>query len=198
MFNEKQILRKPTLWPRTKAVAAHTACQISNLIHSFIHCLSLTFPLQVHIKWLTPSGPCRATTCRDRELTLTHIHIFWAHKDMEGFPGWGISSMPGLPPRRYEHERRYTIYVPILSNKANMKGWLWPPNDIREPCSSKASRHLSYRWRKTAIKISPKELIPTRNQTRVRWVTGAHAIACSTAVDGFDSCLGKNFWLIFF
>ena len=27
---------------------------------------------------------------------------------MEGLPGWGISSMPGPPPRQHEHERRYT------------------------------------------------------------------------------------------
>ena len=34
------------------------------------------------------------------------------------------------------------------SNKAKMKGWLWRPNDIREPGGPKASWQLSYRWGK--------------------------------------------------
>ena len=37
----------------------------------------------------------------------------------------------------------------IHSNKANMKWWLWRPNDIRETCGTKVSWHLSYRWGKT-------------------------------------------------
>ena len=35
----------------------------------------------------------------------TVIH-FWPHKDMEDLPRWGISSIPGPPPRQHEHERR--------------------------------------------------------------------------------------------
>ena len=35
--------------------------------------------------WLTPPGSCRATTCRERELTLDHIH-FCPHKDMDSIP----------------------------------------------------------------------------------------------------------------
>ena len=37
---------------------------------------------------------------------ITHLP-FWPHKDMEGLPGWGISSIPGPSPRKHKHERRY-------------------------------------------------------------------------------------------
>ena len=53
-------------------------------------------------------GPCRVTTCQERQLTLDHI-IFWPHKDMDDLPGWGINSMPEPPPRQHKHERRYTL-----------------------------------------------------------------------------------------
>ena len=34
--------------------------------------------------------------------------LFWPHKDVKCFPGWGISWTPGPPPRQHEYERRYT------------------------------------------------------------------------------------------
>ena len=40
------------------------------------------------------------------KLWITYI-LFWPHKDMEGLPGWVISSMPGPPPRQHKHERQY-------------------------------------------------------------------------------------------
>ena len=45
--------------------------------------------------WLTPPGPYRHTTCRQRELTLDQVHTFLPHQDMEGHSVWGISSMRG-------------------------------------------------------------------------------------------------------
>ena len=56
----------------------------------------------------------------------------------------------------------HTIHAPIHSNKANNKGWLWRPNDIRGPCERKASWHLSYRWGKTAEKTFTQETCPDR------------------------------------
>ena len=41
------------------------------------------------------------------KLWITYI-LFWQHKDMEGLPGWEISSMLGSPPRQHKHERQYT------------------------------------------------------------------------------------------
>ena len=40
-------------------------------------------------------------------LWITYM-LFWSRKDMEGHPGWGISSMPVPPPRQHKHKRRYT------------------------------------------------------------------------------------------
>ena len=52
----------------------------------------------------------------------------------------------------------HAIHAPIHSNKANMKGWLWRPNDIWGPCGPKASRHSFYRWEKTPKKPHPRKL----------------------------------------
>ena len=76
----------------------------------------------------------------------------------------------------------YTIRTHIHSNKANMKGWLWRPNDSRGPCGPKASWLFFLQVRKNPEKASPRYLIPTMDRTRDRCVTGAHATACSTAV----------------
>ena len=124
-----------------------------------------------------------ATTYREKELTLNHIHTFLTNKDMEDLPGWVISSMLGPPPRLHKHERWYTsMHAPIHCKKANMKGWLWRPNDTRGHCRPKASWHLSYRWGKTPKKSSPRKLVPTGNRTWARWVICVHATAYSTVV----------------
>ena len=52
----------------------------------------------------------------------------------------------------------HTTHALIYSNKANMKGWLWRPNDIRVPWGPKASWHLSYRWGKTTKNPHPGNL----------------------------------------
>ena len=49
----------------------------------------------------------------------------------------------------------------------------------------KVSWRLSYRWGKTPKKISLRKPVPTRDRTRARCVTSAHAITCSTAVGIF-------------
>ena len=81
-------------------------------------------------------------------LWITNIH-FWTHKDMEGLPGWVISSMPGPPPTQHEHERQY-----IPSTHTSILKWrIWKDDYdgqmiFGEPCGPKASWHLSYRWEK--------------------------------------------------
>ena len=77
----------------------------------------------------------------------------------------------------------HTIHVPIHFNKANMKEWLWRPNDIRGPCGPKASWHFCLTGEEKLRKISPRKLVPTGYQTRAPCVTGARTTACSTAVD---------------
>ena len=109
-----------------------------NVQYSFFHYLSLTSLLKESSRdsrypGLTDSRPVG----RGNWLCITYIH-FWPDKDMESLPGWGISSMPGPPPRQHEHEKtRHTIFAAIHANKANMKGWLWWPNDIRGLCGLK-------------------------------------------------------------
>ena len=88
--------------------------------------------------------------CRERELTLDHIHTFLTTQGH------------GVPPRMRnqlnavaisETKRTWktihTSQASIHSNKANMKSLLWRPNDIRGPCGPKSSCHLSFRWGKT-------------------------------------------------
>ena len=103
--------------------------------------------------WLTPLGPYRATTCRERELTLEHVHTFLT------------TQWHGVPPPKMNQlnvwatsettrtlKKLHTIHAHIHSNKANMKGWLWRPNDIRGPCGPNVFRDLSYTWGKTPKK----------------------------------------------
>ena len=78
-----------------------------------IHHLSLNLSLIGTFTWLMPPGPYRASTCRERQLTLDQVQyiLFWPHKDMESLPGWVISSMRWPPPRHHKHERRYTPFT---------------------------------------------------------------------------------------
>ena len=39
-------------------------------------------------------------------------------------------------------------------------------------------------------KTSPMKIVPTGDRTRARWVTGAHATACPTAVDPYFENIG--------
>ena len=102
---------------------------------------------------------------------------------MEGRSWWVISSMPELPPRQHEHERRYTAFTqPFILTRGLWEIWGWP-NDIRGPCRPKVSRHLSHRWGKIPKKTSSRTLILTGDRTRACYVTSAHATACITAMD---------------
>ena len=99
-----------------------------------------------------PPGPYRATTCRERELTLDHMHTFLTTQGHGGSPRMRDQLNAGAT---FETTRTlktmHTFHAPIHFNKANMKG-LWRPNDIRGPCGPRATWHLSYRWGKTPKK----------------------------------------------
>ena len=93
---------------------------------------------------------------------ITYI-LFCPHKDMEGLPGWVICSMPGATSETAQTWKTiHTRHTLIHSNKANMKWWLWRPNDIRGPCGPKVSWHLSYRWGKLRKNII-QETCPDRS-----------------------------------
>ena len=96
-----------------------------------------------------PPRPYRATTCRGRELN------FGSHTYFLTTQGYGV------PPQMRDQlntgatsetaqtwKTIHTRHTFIYSNEANMKWWLWQPNDIQGPCGPKVSWHLSYRWGK--------------------------------------------------
>ena len=134
--------------------------------------------------WLTPPWPYRATICRERELIQDHIHIFLTTQGHGGPPRTSDQLSAGATSETTQTWKTiHTIHAPIHSNKANMKGWLWRPDDIRGPCGPDASWHLSDRWGKNLEKTSTRKLLPIWDRTRARCVTGAHATVCSTMVD---------------
>ena len=91
----------------------------------------------------------------------SHIYFFVHTRTWRASPDEGSVQCRGLGHLSETTETwktMHTIHAPIHSNKANMKGWLWRPNDIRGPCGSKASRHLCYGWGKTQKKPHPRNL----------------------------------------
>ena len=125
----------------------------------------------------------RATTCREIEVTVDHIH-FWPHKDMDGLSGWVISSMSGPPPRQHEHERRYTPFTHpfILTRRISTDDY--DGQMIFGDVVGLKLRDISLIGEgKPRKKTSPRKLLPPGDLIRARRVTGAHAIACSTEVD---------------
>ena len=97
--------------------------------------------------WLTPPGPYRAMTCRGRELISDHIHTFLTTQGHGGPPRMRNQLNAGATSETAQTWKTiHTRHTLIQSNKVNMKGWLWQPNDIRGPCGPKVSWYLSYRW----------------------------------------------------
>ena len=91
-------------------------------------------------------------------LWTTYI-LFWPHKDMKGLPGWGISSMPGPPPRQHKLERRYIPGTHSVS--PTRRTW----NDdygsqmiFEDLCGPKVSWHLVLQVRKKPKKPLPRNL----------------------------------------
>ena len=108
------------------------------------------------------------------KLWITDI-LFWPHKDMEGLPGWVISSMLGPPPRQHKHERQYTPSTHSVSPTRR----IW--NDdydgqmiFGDLGGTKVSWHFSYRWGKTPKKTSPRKLVPTGDPTYITKVFSLH------------------------
>ena len=69
-----------------KLTSGYLDTYYKDLLHSFIHYRSLTSPVWVLFTRLTPSGPYRTTTCRERELASDHIHTFWTTQGRGGPP----------------------------------------------------------------------------------------------------------------
>ena len=153
-------------------------CTKKQSTYSFIHCRCLTSPLKMHFTWNTPPGPYRGMTCRERELTLDYAHTFLTTLGHRGPPRISDQLNAGATSEtRQTWKTIHNIHASFHSNKANMKGWFWRPNDIRGPCEPKDSWHLSYKWGKTPKKTSPRRLFPTGDRIRTRCTTSVHATA---------------------
>ena len=111
----------------------------------------------MHFTWLTPPGPYRATACRERVLTLDNMHIFLITQGYGGSPRMRDQLNAGaISETVRKWKTSHTSHASIHSNKENMKGWLWRPNDIRGPYRHKASWHMSYTWEKLRKNLTEK------------------------------------------
>ena len=109
--------------------------------------------------------------------------LFWPHKDMEGFPGWVIGPVPGLPPRQHKHERRYTpTTLPFI-----LIGRIWKDyydgQMIFGDLVGLKLPEICLIGEEKPQKTSPRKLVLTGDRTRACCMTGTRATACSTMVD---------------
>ena len=101
-------------------------------------------PLIGSFTWLTPPGPYSAMACRGRELNLDHIHTFLTTQGYGGPPRMSDQLNAGATSETAQTWKTiHTRQTLIHSNNANMKWWLWRPNDIRGPYGPKVSWHLT-------------------------------------------------------
>ena len=81
----------------------------------------------------------------------------------------------------------HSINVTIHSNKANMKGWIPRPNDIRGPLWTLKLPDICLTDEEKPQETSPRILLSTGDRTMAHCVTGAQTTACSIAVDTFGN-----------
>ena len=132
--------------------------------------------------WLTPPGPYRATTCRERELNYGSHTYFWPHKDMEGLLGCVIGPMPGPPPRQHKHERQYTPSAHSVIPTRRIWNDDYDGQMIFGDLVGLKLPDIRLTGEEKPRKTSPRKPVPTGNRTRTRCVASAHATTCSTAL----------------
>ena len=111
-------------------------------------------PLIGSFTWFTPPGPYRVNDLSGRKLISgSHTYFFDHTRTRRASLDEGSAQYRGHLRDKRTWKTIHTIHTPINSNKVNMKGWLWLPNDIRGPCEPIASWHLSYRWGKSPEKL---------------------------------------------
>ena len=138
----------------------------------------------MHFTWLTPPGPYRARTCRERELTLYHRDTFLTTQGHGGPPrisdqlNAGTSSETTRIKDDTHHSRTHSFQQGEYGKDNNYDGQMI----FREPWGLKLP-DICLTGEENPRKTSPRKLVPTGDTTRARWVTSAHTTACSTAVD---------------
>ena len=82
------------------------------------------------------------------KLGITYI-LFWPHKDMEGLPGWVISSMSGhLRNRTNMKDDTHQVHTHSFEQDEYEMMIMTAKSYIRGSCGPKVSWHLSDRWGK--------------------------------------------------
>ena len=145
---------------------------------SYLIALSeFNLPIISSFTWLTPPGPYRATTCREKKL-ISGSHTFFLTTQGLGEPprmrdqlNAGANSETAQTWRRYIPGTHSVIPTRRIWNdvySGQMK--------FGDLCGPKVSWHLSYRRGKKPEKTEKTSLrkpIPTGDRTRARCVTGA-------------------------
>ena len=103
-FNQNKVSKRDVRWPYwyERGGGVNIVLFISGS-----HLWTCVYIYVTHGSWALQSHDLSG---KGIKLWITYI-LFWPHKGMEGLPGWEMSSMPGQPPRKHEHERRYTPFT---------------------------------------------------------------------------------------
>ena len=117
------------------------------------HYLRLISPFIGFFTWLTPPGSYRATTCRRSELISGPHNTFLTTQGHGGPPQMRDQlNADATSETAQTWKMIHTRSTLSHSNKANIKWWLWRPDDIRGPCGPNVFWHLSCTWGKTPEK----------------------------------------------
>ena len=134
----------------------HPICYTKNwkLKHSFIALVMFNLFLIGVFTRLTSPGPYWAKSCWGKGINSgSHTHNIFTTQGHGGSPNEGSAQWRG---HLRTWKTMHTIHAAIHSNMTNLKGWLWRPNYIQEPCGTKASWHLSTPWQACMLPPAPQ------------------------------------------
>ena len=102
-----------------------------------------------------------------RKLTQDHKHTFLNTQGQGGPPRMRDQLITGATFEKTQAwKTMHTNHVPIYSIMANMKGWLWRPNDIRGPVGLKLP-DIYLTGEEKPRKTSPRKLVLTGDRINV-------------------------------
>ena len=116
---------------RYMSLIRNVTISMTYLSHSFIHTFIIFLIGAFYVTHATRALEIDA--CRERELTLDHTYFFDHTRTWRASPDEGSAQCRATSKTIQTRKTIHTIHAPIHSNKANMKGCLRRPNDIRGP-----------------------------------------------------------------
>ena len=125
-------------------------------------------------KLITHPGPYRAMTCRERELTMDHIHTFLTTQGHRGPPQMSNQLNSGAT-----SEKTRTLKT-IGSTHHSLTHSFWQGGDEKDDYVGQmilgdlVGLNLPDISLTGEEKTSPRKLVPTGNRTRARCVTRTH------------------------